>query len=427
MITKYFKSSLLHSAGIYTVSTILNTAVPSFFLLPVLTRYLPPFEMGLVGTFQVLVSFITPFTGLNVQGAITREYYDKDKNEMSVYITNAIFILILSTALVLSIFLIFSSPISRISVFPVEWLWCIVFVSFSQYLVQIPLALWQVQVKPIRYGAFQISQTVLFVLLALYFVVIRKAGWQGYLLTYIYTRGLYAVFSFIILIRAGWIKIKFNKNYIKDALKFGIPLIPHTLSGTLRVPTDRIMINNFAGLTASGLYVVGFNMASLITQFEVAFNNAWVPWFYKNLKLNKLVTKLKIVKFTYLYVAGAILFAIVFALFIPWFMDFFLGKDYNKASSFIMLLSLARGIDALYFMTCNYLFYIKKTAYIMAVTFSTSLLHILLSYFLIKNHGAIGAAQTTLISSSIIALMIWFFAAKKFKMPWLLQKEKQTV
>src|SRR5690606_34839927 len=67
--------SLASGASIYLLSNILNAALP-FALLPILTRYLGPAQYGEVAMFQTFLATLAAFTGLSVQGAAARKYYD---------------------------------------------------------------------------------------------------------------------------------------------------------------------------------------------------------------------------------------------------------------------------------------------------------------------------------------------------------------
>ena len=68
---------MIQSAGIYTLANILNNAIP-FLVLPVMTRFLTPEDYGTLSMFSVLVSIMTTFVGLNVHGAIARQFYEKE-------------------------------------------------------------------------------------------------------------------------------------------------------------------------------------------------------------------------------------------------------------------------------------------------------------------------------------------------------------
>ena len=65
MINRIIKSSLVKNTGIYIITSIINSAIP-FLLLPILTRHMTPEDYGMVSMFLLLVSFATPFVGLNV-------------------------------------------------------------------------------------------------------------------------------------------------------------------------------------------------------------------------------------------------------------------------------------------------------------------------------------------------------------------------
>ena len=90
---------LIQSAGIYVLANILNSAIP-FLVLPIMTRFLSPEDYGIVSMFSVLVSILTTFIGLNVHGAIARQFYEKESMNFQQYIANCFYILIFSTALI---------------------------------------------------------------------------------------------------------------------------------------------------------------------------------------------------------------------------------------------------------------------------------------------------------------------------------------
>lgn len=94
-LNRIANSKLIRSASIYTLTNVINKAIP-FLLLPILTRYLTPEDYGIVSMFGVLVSLVTPFTGLSIHGAIARMYYEIDSVDIKAYITNCLLILLLT-------------------------------------------------------------------------------------------------------------------------------------------------------------------------------------------------------------------------------------------------------------------------------------------------------------------------------------------
>ena len=60
----------------------------------------------------------------------------------------------------------------------------------------------------------------------------------------------------------------------------------------------------------------------------------------------------------------------------------------------------------------------KKTHLLSIVTFSTSVLHVILSYVFINLFGTIGAAYASLISFFVSFLYVWRLSAQVYELPW---------
>jgi O-antigen/teichoic acid export membrane protein len=417
------ESTLFKSAGIYTMTSVLNSAIP-FFLLPILTRYLSPADYGIVSMFGVLVSFVAPFTGLSVHGAIARMYYEKDKVDIKEYITNSILILVISTLLVSTLFYFFSSVISDISSVPSQILWVVVVISFSQFITRIVLTLWQVQVKPLQYGIYQISQTALNMLLSIVLVVFVGLTWKGRVYAQLISLIIFVFIGFFTLFKNNWLKFNINRTYIKHALGFGVPLIPHALGGVIMTLMDRVFITNMVGIETTGIYTVGYQIGMIINLLATSFNQAYVPWLYSKLKENILATKRKIVKFTYAYFLIILVMAISLSLLAPPFLSFFVGKEFSQSSIYVTWIALGYAFNGMYMMISSYIFYAQKTSYLAWVTFSTALFNLVLNYVLIRKNGAIGAAQATTIIYLIKFILTWILSSNLYTMPWNIMKHK---
>ncbi len=424
MLNKLLRSSLIQGAGIYTLTNVINSAIP-FLLMPVLTRYLSPRDYGIVVMFGVLVSFVSPFTGLSIHGAVARQYYERDRVDMPSYITNCLFILLASITLVSVVFFLFSGHISRLSDFPQSWLWAVIVVSGSSFLISIVLVLWQVQVKPYQYGRYQIAQTVLNLGLSIWFVVGLGMAWEGRIQGQTITALLFAFLGLIVLKKDGWLKLNVNKEYIKNALHFGVPLIPHAIGGVMMTMTDRFLVTKMVGLSATGLYSVGYSFGMIIGLIENSFNQAYVPWLYERLKKNDDVVKRKIVQVTYIYFVTILLLALSLSLIAPWFLSFFVGKKFAGAHVFVFWIAMGYAFNGMYKMVVNYIFFVEKTYILAWITFFCASLNVLFNYIFIKMNGAVGAAQACTITNFIFFILTWILSNRVCKMPWLLFLRKR--
>lgn len=418
------KGPLLQSAFVYTLTSAINSAIP-FLLMPVLTRYLTPTDYGIVAMFGVLLSFVAPFTGLSINGAIARQYYDRDEVDMPRYVTNCLLILLSSTIIVGIIFYFLAEPISKISSFPMQWMWAVIVVSAAQFINQVNLTLWQVQVKPFSYGIYQISQTVLNLGFTLWFVVGLGMNWQGRIQAQVIAFVSFAIFGLYLLYRNGWIKLRIDKGYIQNALNFGVPLIPHALSGTIKTMVDRVMITSMVSVASTGLYSVGFQIGMIIGILEDAFNKAYVPWLFERLKRDQYSEKIMIVKLTYAYFAVIICLALALGVIAPWFLSFFVGSQFVGSGQYVLWIAVGFAFDGMYKMVVNYIFYVRKTYILAWVTFSTAIVSIVINYFAIKYLGAIGAAYTYALMGFVTFLLVWLLSSRVYPMPWNLRKQRE--
>jgi O-antigen/teichoic acid export membrane protein len=418
---KLIKNSLIKNTAIFTLTNIINSAIP-FFLLPILTRYLTPKDYGLISMFALLISFTTPFIGLNMHGAISRQYYNQEKTDIKSYIFNCLIISTICTLFISILFLLFANRIETLTSFPTKLLWIVIVYTYCQFIILITLTLWRVQNKIFAFGLFSNINTFSNVGLSILFIVLIKMDWIGRIYAQFLTGLIFSFFSIYFLFKKELIKVSFNKKYVFNALMFGIPLIPHALSGSIISMTDRLFIANMIGLPATGVYTVGYQVGSIINLLAMSFNNAYVPWLYQRLKNNSNSTKIKIVKFTYLYFFAIITLAILLAFLAPPILKILLGKSFNESSIYVSWIAMGYAFNGMYLMVVNYIFYSEKTKILAYITFSAALINILLNYLFIKAFGAIGAAQATTIVFAIKFFLVWFFSSKVQPMPWNLKK-----
>src|SRR5690606_23157141 len=106
-------------------------------------------------------------------------------------------------------------------------------------------------------------------------------------------------------------------QYIKEALDFGLPLIPHVAGAFLLLTADRFVVNSKLGLEQAGVYMVAIQLTMAMSILFDAFNKAYVPWLFESLKRNCDLEKRRIVKWTYLYFLILLLIAFIAFIFGP--------------------------------------------------------------------------------------------------------------
>ncbi|MFY0600326.1 MAG: oligosaccharide flippase family protein [Cyclobacteriaceae bacterium] len=416
MKVRFFKSGLLKDSSLYGLTSIFEKSIP-FFLLPILTRFLSTEDYGRVSMFLVLVGVVTPLVSLGVRGAILRSFY-KEEIDRASYLTNSIYLIGFSSSILLFLFFCFKEFIATNSGLTPFWVPIIVLVSLCQITINLLLVVWQAESKPLKHGGFKIAFSALNMALSIALIVWYGYNWEGRIGALLISSASFAVFAIFLIIREGFIKPKIVKKYIYHSLSFGVPLIPHLLSGTIIAMSDRFFITNMIGLSETGIYAVGYQIGAIIEVLGISFRTAWVPWLYKQLNSKNEKVKNKIVKFTYVYCVLIFLVALAVSFLAPWLMSFMIGDEFQGSMSFVIWVATGYSFKAMYYVIFNYVTYVEKTYLLSRLTLSIAVLNMIMNYFLIGKFGAIGAAQATTISYLFQFLFVWLIASRVYKMPW---------
>lgn len=411
-------SSLKGNTAIYLFSNIAASAVP-FLLLPVLTRYLGAEGYGVVAMYTTFITLLGAFVGLSVHGAISRRWFDKDEIDISEYVSSCLLILLVSSSVLACFLFLFDNSVSQLTSVPVSWLYVGILVSTSSFVIQIRLGLWQVQGFAKKYGVLQVLSAVFNGLVSLLLVVHFLKGLDGRLWGISLTFVVFGFISIFWLYLDGFIKLKARRDYLIDALKFGVPLIPHVLGAFLLLMADRFIINDNLGPKSVGIYMVAVQISIGLQLINEAFNKAFVPWLFEHLKINSIEGKIKIVKITYSYFAVLILAIPVSYVFSPFIVELLAGPEFKDADEILPLLILAQVFHGMYYLVTNYLFYERKTHITASVTLLCGSIGVFLTWWLVSIYGLIGAGVGAAVSMFLQFVITWIMANKVHPMPWL--------
>jgi O-antigen/teichoic acid export membrane protein len=416
LFDKFKIPTLASSAFKYTAANLINALVP-IFLLPILTTYLSKEDYGVVSIFQVLTMVVLPLIGFNAHAALEREYYNQKRN-FSIYVTNCLFLLIVAGVTFVMLFLSAQTFLSDLTDFPSEFLWTVPVYCVFHNGCEILLSFWRVHNRASAYGIFRIARTLIEIGVSVLLVVVFSRGWLGRVSGMTFSATLFGLIAVFILYQARTLRFRILGDYIQDILKFGVPLIPHTLGGVIIIYSDRIFITNMLGLTETGSYTVGYQVAMAIYLLQSSFNLAWVPWFYNKLNNKDTLIQKQIVNITYWYFLAILTCALLLTVATPLIFMIFINESYNDSIQFVFWIALGFAFDGMYKMVVNYIFYIKKTYIISFITLGTATLNLILNYFFILRFGAVGAAIATAICMFVEFLIVWVISNRLYPMPW---------
>lgn len=421
IIGKLKKSSLIRDTFLYTFTDAFGKAI-GFIILPFLSYYLSPADLGLATNFSVLTSITVLLAGNAMVNALPYFYYEQNSEQRKSFISNLLILcFVICLILLLSIFLLQKTAINYLQLDFTVILFAIP-VTFAQLIQNANLVLCRLEEKPKLFAIYQISYIVLHVGLMIFLVIVLKLGGYGRIYADILAFIVMALFHIYRLIKAGYIEVKINNEYIKDLLKFGVPLLPHSLSFWLKGGADKIIITNFCGLYQNGLYSMALTMNSIYNLVSNALMNAYVPSLQKRLSTvtseNLENEKRNVIKQNYLIVAVFSAIAVL-AIGAAWFiLNYLVESKYQESFKFVPLLILGQWIYCIYNLSIQYVYKQKKTLILGIITFTGSIIQVGLTWLFVKLFGVIGVAYSAVIGSILISLGVFVYSNKVYPMPW---------
>lgn len=419
------KSKMTRHSLVYTLSNFLNKLIP-FLLLPLLTRFLEPYEFGLVSLFGALTTILFPLMGLNLQGAYIRSFYDQSINNHAYRFQ----ILILTILAFFVVFFVFWCSLSIfgfeiLSDLPNNWLFggCVFSLFFSIF--QLQKAAWQIQQEVFRYAFFQNLKTLAeytLIVIALLF----SFGSSGVVYSRILVTAVFGLTASLTIFKSDfpfYRNFSKKKEYTLKALAFGFPLLPHAFSGVINSAGSRIIISQTIGPTETAFVSIALQFGGIISMLLSSVHLAFTPWFYKSMAVRSKAQDLKIVKTTYFLFLVAIGAALLLICSSPLILRVMTTSTYWQATELIPWFVIAFTLQGMYIFLSVYILFSGKTYLLSLITFSSSAIYLVTAWFAALHLGSQGVAICYTLLMLIKFFLTWFVASRLIKMPWSLKND----
>ena len=398
----------------------------SFVLLPIVSYFLPPSELGIATNFTVLTTLIILLAGLAIVNSIPYFFYEQEKDENISLISNLLALCLGLSLVVGAVAACFSQQIyDHLQLDLHIQMLGVVFVIASM-ISNINLTLLRLENNPKHFAVLQIVQIVLHAVFVVLFVIVLRGGGVGKIYAEVMVFCVIGLIHLAMLLKKGYVRLRLQMAWMRKLLHFGLPLLPHSISFWLKSGMDKVFITTYCGLQFNGLYSMAISVSSVYTMLMQSFFNAYTPYLQKRLASfdggQFYVEKRNIVKQIYLIYA---LFGVVgfLAIAASWVIfHYLIDSKYLPAMSFIPLIILANFIYTFYSFTIEFIYKVKKTMVMGIITFTGSLIQMLLSYVLIKEYGVMGAVYSLVIGNTLITIGISVYSNMVYRMPWLLGK-----
>lgn len=424
-LLKKIRSGLFKKMFIYILADGLSKAL-SFLILPLVSIYLVPEQLGIDMNFNVLQGVLMLLSGQALIGALPYFYYERTREQVGILIFNLLVIIVVSLFLFSIVIVLFTSLIEEYFYIGI-WLQLLTIISaFSQFISTINTQLYRLEEKPKIFGFLQILQCVVYLVLLVTLVVVFKLEAVGKIMSLVVSFSLMMLVHLVLLKKRRYIVFRIDFHLIKDLLKYGLPLLPHALSFWVKGGMDKILITTYCGLSANGLYSMALSFGGVYSIFSSSFSNAFVPYLQQRIRQitpeNALSEKRSIVRLSYKICMVFMLLCIVLVCVCWVAIHYLLSSQYEGSFQFIPSLMISLTIYSFYSLVIQYPYTMKKTKWLGIITFCGSIVQLLITYVLVSTIGIDGVKYSLVFGAVVIVAGVWWYSNRVYPMPWFSSK-----
>ena len=403
------KKKQLVKAGIgYTVGNYLLKGL-AFFSIPIFSRLMTTSDYGMFNTFSAYEAIIFVVIGLALHSSFKNAKY-KYSDDFDSFVSTCITVAIISFIVWLLFSNVFYFAYGDLIGFSRPIVNMLIICSMGSALVQYYNVYSSIDYRYdrfIRISAFNaISSIILSVILIK--CIFKEEAYVGRIIGT--TIPLLFLSIYIVSYFARKEELNLHRAYVKFAVNFSFPIIPHGISQVILSQFDRIMIRSIIGEAEAGLYSFSYNIYTIIQVTSTALDNVWSTWFFEAAN-NKEYEKIKRISSD--YILGMLAFSSFILLISPELIIMLSPKSYWDSIPCVVPIVIGGFFSFLYTLPVQVEYYCEKTKLISVGTTSAAIINIGLNAVFIPVYGYIAAAYTTLITY-FLYFIFHYIIAKRF-------------
>ena len=396
---------IIRGTAAYTAGGVLQRAV-LFLLLPFFTRVLSPSEFGQIGVLTTIASGLTVVVGFGLETAVFRGYLRADtQTDSGRVFTNTVvsFGLVAPLSLAGAFAAFGAEAIAPIFDVPVDALRLACAGAGATAATLVPLALLRSQERLRDYLQLTALQVVVTPVLAILFVAVLGWSVTGWMLSYALGGGVLLVRGLAIL-GHRW-SFDFNVQQLRNALEFGLPLVPHAMSHWGLSVSDRAILGAFVSAPQVGAYYLAYLFCLPISLVAIALSQATQPLYavvpVPDAQIGRVIT-IQTVLIVLVAIAVAVLGPAVSLTLLP--------GDYAATASLIPWLAAGSALFGLYLMPMAAVALVAgRTQRVWIITLLAALANIGLNLIFVPRFGTAAAAVNTTIGYGLLLVGVFLY------------------
>ncbi|HSJ09656.1 MAG TPA: polysaccharide biosynthesis C-terminal domain-containing protein [Longimicrobiales bacterium] len=403
------------TSGIYVAGT-LTAKGARFLLIPIYVHLLTSAEVGILIFVEALVVALSRALSLGFGQAVKRFYVEfadeRDADEFAAALWWVGFFVALAIGSMLVVAsLAFGHRLT--AQIPAEYLAIAVVSGMLRSNLGLALERFIVREEPVAHGVFNIGHFGLSAGLSIIFVVALDLGVRGALWGDLIAAAVFNLIVAVIISRGRW--PRFQWPVLRKALAYSVPTVPHAMFTWGITFADRLILERFVTLSALAVYGIGYQFASLLPVFSVAFVNAWIPRFFRNAGSDDGADRYSRVFLT--QVTAIIAIALPIVAFAPEAIRLITTAEYAGSSAITRMVAIGLIFHGVYQALLLPLFYRNRTGLVSTATGIALASNIALNLLLIPRIGIMGAAVATVGAYLLTSIVVAALVARHYPIP----------
>jgi O-antigen/teichoic acid export membrane protein len=394
------------------------SALTPLALVPLLTRTLSINEYAYYVLITSAISLIIPLMGFGSVNAVVVRYFHLNESNLRTYLSSVVRILVSSAVFFVLLTIVFRNALTALFEPGLLLLIFSIGVAFLSALALLFASLYIASAD--SYGYFRIYFTFGVVL----FVSTTFFCWGLGL-------GLLGACLGLALGYIGFVISSYRESKLtrldrswsvanmRDALKFGLPLLIHSLGVALISLGDRFAVSKWVGSEAVAGYGVTAQLALVVGYFFHAVNKAVQPRIFSLLKAGGTSDQKVAISFVYSYCLSVVIVAALYALFLPLLVLWLAGDSYQMEVEVYGFVMLGSAFNSMYLGFVNFIFFSSKTFKLSLITTACATSYIGFLFWFAPRYGVSGIAFSYALTNGLMLMLTITLASYCTNVRWL--------
>lgn len=404
--------------GIVGIANIL-ISLSGLIFIPIITKNFSTSDYGVWAQVNTLVALVPNVVNLGLPYTMVRFLAaEKDKSLIRQSFYSMMVLVLASTLIMVSLFVIFSNQIAN-ALFDgnIQIMAIVIVISFLACLNLMFLSYFRTFQKIAYYSTFLVLQTYIGVGVSIVLTLMNypiETVVLGLLTGYLFV----FIIMMVLIVKELGFTTKFKD--LKEELKFAIPTIPNNVSSWVVDSSDKFVIGIFLGSTAVGCYSPGYALGSILLMFLTPFAvllPAVLPEYFESGDMDKVNTFLtySLKYYLLLTIPAAVGMSLLSKPLL-----YILTTDIiaNQGYMITPLVALGAIFMGIYGIVNNIIILEKKTTILGYIWISVAILNIAFNIVAVPYLGIYGAGIVTLICYFFAFAVTTFYSKKYAKLPF---------